>query len=232
MPRHWTLTARCSARSAMLPALVQEEPAARYKSRRETTTQAATTQLKVLRLHSFSTFNHQIKLFNVFKLGYGGIRAPFKGAFYDFTHLSCRLTSRLSHRIPQFFGVIPGGQSFQIATPSASLTNVTDEGTGFNWTPSVRGMTTLILVGGDNRGVGSGGSVAANVGYGTNQVNNCLSNNSPSSTPGSPAGGTYPTTSSSSSTSNSGSHATFVSCFPIVQKIFGHSINCAEIPAR
>jgi hypothetical protein len=99
-------------------------------------------------------------------------------------------------------GVIPGGQSFVI--PVGSLTDVAFEGTGFNWTPSVRGGTTLLLVGGDDNGLGSAGSGSYNVGFGVNPDNSCLNNTSPSSTPGTPAGGSYPTSPSNPGTNNGG----------------------------
>jgi hypothetical protein len=67
------------------------------------------------------------------------------------------------------------------------------EGTGFPWDPSIRAGTTLILVGGDNRGNGSGGSTTNLVSAGIQSNISCLSNASPSSTAGNPAGGTYPT---------------------------------------
>ncbi|KAJ7686668.1 hypothetical protein B0H17DRAFT_707809 [Mycena rosella] len=57
---------------------------------------------------------------------------------------------------PTFQGVIPGGQSFNI--PQGAITNVASQGTGFSWTPPLRGMTTVLLVGGDNRGTGSAGA--------------------------------------------------------------------------
>ena len=50
-----------------------------------------------------------------------------------------------------------------------------------------------MLIAGDNRGNGTGGSILNVVSAGTNQDGSCLSNTSPSSTPGSPAGGSYPT---------------------------------------
>lgn len=52
--------------------------------------------------------------------------------------------------------------------------------------------TTVIIVGGDDRGVGTAGSVMFTVGNGFSG-NDCLNSQSPSSTPGSPAGGSYPT---------------------------------------
>ena len=91
-------------------------------------------------------------------------------------------------RTPTFVGVIPGGQSFTI--PESNITNLQGEGTGFSWTPSIRGGSTLVVVGGDNRGAGTGGSAFYVVSDGSTS---CLSATSPSSTPGSPAGGSYPT---------------------------------------
>ena len=67
------------------------------------------------------------------------------------------------------------------------------EGTGFTWQPSLRGGTTIILVGGDNRGNGSAGSTTNLVSSGVENDISCLSDTSPSSTAGSPAGGAYPT---------------------------------------
>lgn len=100
--------------------------------------------------------------------------------------------------IPTFQGLIPGGQSFDI--PQGQITSVDSEGTGFSWTPSVRAGSTVIIVAGDNRGRGDGGSAPFIVGYGDNS---CLNDNSPSSTPGSPAGGSYPTSTSGSDQKNS-----------------------------
>ncbi|KAF9489241.1 hypothetical protein BDN71DRAFT_1512320 [Pleurotus eryngii] len=96
--------------------------------------------------------------------------------------------------VPSFLGIIPGGQSFSV--PQGSLSNVPSQGTGFSWTPSVRAGTTLIIAGGDNRGAGSAGSSLNTVSAGINPNNDCLNGNSPSSTPGSPAGGSYPTNTS------------------------------------
>jgi hypothetical protein len=105
---------------------------------------------------------------------------------------------------PQFYGVIPGGQSFQIQ--EGSLSNVTQEGLGFDWNVPVRVGTTVMVIGGDNRGIGTAGSITQSVQAGTGVVNNtCLTDSSPSSTPGTPAGGSYPTNSQSSSTGNNSS---------------------------
>lgn len=103
----------------------------------------------------------------------------------------CRL------RTPFFLGVIPGGQSFQIPVPADNLTVVSEQGLGFTWYPSVRASTLVILVAGDNRGPGSGGSAPYLVNYSENST--CLNDLSPSSTAGSPAGGSYPTTTSAGS---------------------------------
>ena len=109
---------------------------------------------------------------------------------YPIVLICCHPTSP-SQRTPNFLGVIPGGQSF--AVPESNLTNVQSEGTGFSWTPSIRAGTTLILVGGDNRGNGSAGSTTNLISSGINNDISCLSDSSPSSTAGNPAGGSYPT---------------------------------------
>ncbi|KAI8969409.1 hypothetical protein BD414DRAFT_279700 [Trametes punicea] len=88
-----------------------------------------------------------------------------------------------------FQGVIPGGQSFQI--PEGPITPQAGEGVGFQWTPSVRVGTLILLVGGDDRGLGSAGSNQYTMQAGNSL--SCLNDTSPSSTPGSPAGGSYPT---------------------------------------
>ena len=98
------------------------------------------------------------------------------------------------HSTPTFQGVIPGGQSFSV--PEGSLSTVPQQGLGFSWTPSVRAGTTLLLLGGDDRGPGTAGSAVYIVNQGDNS---CLSDLSPSSTPGSPAGGSYPTSTSGAS---------------------------------
>jgi hypothetical protein len=105
---------------------------------------------------------------------------------------------------PQFYGIIPGGNSLQI--PQSPLSTVPNEGLGFNWTVDVRTGTTFMLMGGDNRGIGSGGSAQYSISGGItgNDNGGCLSNSSPSSTPGSPAGGAYPTSTSGAGTDGSG----------------------------
>jgi len=112
----------------------------------------------------------------------------------------CRLS-----RTVDVFAVIPGGQSIEIV--QGTLTTVANEGLGFNWSVPVRVGTTVMLVVGDSRGIGSAGSVQQNVQQGESGIDNsCLNASSPSSTPGSPAGGAYPTGSNGAGTGgNSGS---------------------------
>ncbi|KAF9524374.1 hypothetical protein CPB83DRAFT_616692 [Crepidotus variabilis] len=92
------------------------------------------------------------------------------------------------NRSPNYLGIIPGGQSFEIPQ-----SNISKQG-GINWQPSLQSSTTLILVAGDARGNGTGGSVLYTVSTGAAFDKSCLNENSPSSTPGNPAG-SYPTAS-------------------------------------
>lgn len=68
----------------------------------------------------------------------------------------------------------------------------------------------MILVGGDGRGIGTAGSAPYTINPGDNT---CLSDVSPSSTAGSPAGGAYPTSTDGAGTGNSGGSGC-VSHFP------------------
>lgn len=77
-----------------------------------------------------------------------------------------------------FYGLIPGGESFQIPVPSGATTE-------FDWTANVRQGSSVLIVAGDSTGIGLGGSALFNVNSGGTS---CLNNNSPSSTLGSPAG--------------------------------------------
>ncbi|KAG6896394.1 hypothetical protein C0992_008603 [Termitomyces sp. T32_za158] len=101
-----------------------------------------------------------------------------------------------------FLGVIPGGQSFAI--PESNITNIDSQGTGFSWTPNLRGGTTLIVVGGDTRGNGTAGSSLNVVSSGPSNIGSCLNDASPSSTPGSPAGGSYATSTSEAGNGSGG----------------------------
>ena len=131
---------------------------------------------------------------NARRHAYGGTVPQSKGQIHHFLTHQLLISSNLQSSTPNFLGVIPGGQSFAI--PQGDITDVTSEGTGFSWTPSLRGGTTLILVGGDNRGNGTGGSTLNTVSTGIDNIGSCLNDASPSSTPGSPAGGSYPTSES------------------------------------
>jgi len=117
---------------------------------------------------------------------------------------------------PTFYAVIPGGESFQI--PAGPVTTVTGDGTGFNWTANVRAGNTLIIGAGDDRGLNSGGSNPFTVQAGQFPSNACLNDTSPSSTPGSPAGGTYPTSINGSGTGGGGSSS---KTGPIVGGVIG-----------
>ena len=79
-----------------------------------------------------------------------------------------------------------------------TLSTVKSEGYGFNWIVPVRTSTTVLLVGGDNRGIGAAGWTQQNINLGDHST--CLNSSSPSSTPGSPAGGAYPTGSNGAGT--------------------------------
>ena len=87
-----------------------------------------------------------------------------------------------------FYGVIPGGDSFSI--PQGPLSTTSDTKIGFNWTVDIASGTDFIIVGGDDRGIGTGGHVPYEVVPSSDS--SCLSGTSPSSTAGSPAG-SYPT---------------------------------------
>jgi len=91
----------------------------------------------------------------------------------------------------QFYGVIPGGQCFPLN--EGTFSNVSGAGYGFNCTVPVQAGTTVLVVGGDSRGIGSGGweQIVIN----PSDSYSCLDSSSPSSTPGSPAGVSYSTSS-------------------------------------
>lgn len=94
--------------------------------------------------------------------------------------------------------MIPGGQCFSIKEEFS--------GNGFNCTVPVRAGTTVLLVGGDGRGIGSGGWEQMVIKPSNNQA--CLDSSSPSSTPSpssassSPVGGASPTSSGGGGGSN------------------------------
>ena len=66
------------------------------------------------------------------------------------------LKTMMFHRTPSFVGVIPGGRSISILATSG-ITNVAEEGSGFDWLPNVLKGTDIVFVSGDDRGMGAGG---------------------------------------------------------------------------
>jgi hypothetical protein len=94
-----------------------------------------------------------------------------------------------SCRTVNLYGTIPGGTSFAIPQGSLSSNNAT--GTGFNWAVDIVGGTNVLFIGNDDRGIGAGGVAAVTIA--DTLDSSCLNNNSPSSTAGNPAGGSYPT---------------------------------------
>ena len=144
----------------------------------------------------------------------GGIQIKSTGAFSIRPESTLELASATSvsntfhhaYRTVTFYGVIPGGDTFNI--PQGSLSTVdpnisgpTQPGTGFSWTVDITGGTNILLVGSDDRGIGSGGTAPFTVAYSTNTT--CLNRTSPSSTVGNPAGGSYPTSTGDSSSGSS-----------------------------
>jgi hypothetical protein len=157
----------------------------------------------------FSASTLLVDSLNVNQYGCGGKRLSSMGAsLRQYFLIRCGLTVFIHHDTPpcrtvNFYGTIPGGTSFTI--PQGSLSTDNNTGTGFNWTADIAGGTNVLLIGSDDRGIGSGGSAGFTIAYAAN--NSCLNNNSPSSTAGNPAGGSYPTSTSESSNNGSGSHS-------------------------
>ena len=139
------------------------------------------------------TVSHNVKRF-----GGGGVKISSLGAFSIHPQSASAITISdgilhlMAYSTVNFYGVIPGGDSFII--PQGPLSTTNDTGTGFSWAVDITGGTNVLIIGGDDRGTGTGGVAPFTVGYSTN--GSCLSNISPSSTPGSPAGGSYPTSTS------------------------------------
>ena len=107
----------------------------------------------------------------------------------------------LSLSTPIFLGLIPGGQSYVLPEGEITADPTGDTGTGFSWLPNLRAGTTFLLVGGNARGNGTGGAVTYVIAPGDES---CLSDSSPSSTPGIPAGSSATSTVDPSSTTESG----------------------------
>jgi hypothetical protein len=120
---------------------------------------------------------------------------------FHFTILPITYLSILLYSTPSFVGIIPGGNSFQIPAGKTDDESASGHGIGFNYTANIRGGTQLLLVASDNRGNGTGGIVPFTVANGPNDDESCLNDQSPSSTPGTPAGGSYPTSTDGSGVS-------------------------------
>ena len=142
---------------------------------------------------------------NVNRFGCVGIKKPSTGAFSVRPRSASTITlidgflHLLAYSTVKFYGVIPWGESFNI--PQGPLSTTIGAGTGFNRTVDITVGTNFHVVGGDDRGIGSGGFEGYTVDYSSN--NSCLNSASPSSTPGIPVGSNFPTsTSGSPSTSN------------------------------
>ncbi|KAF8258154.1 hypothetical protein EI94DRAFT_1755449, partial [Lactarius quietus] len=67
-----------------------------------------------------------------------------------------------------FYGVIPGGDAFNI--PQSSLSTNNSTGTGFSWTVDITGGTNILIIGGDGRGIGTGGVAPFTVAYSANNT--------------------------------------------------------------
>ena len=105
-----------------------------------------------------------------------------------------------SPRSVQFYGVIPGGQCFPLS--EGTFSTVSGYGYGFDCTVPVQAGTTVVLVGGDSRGIGTGGWAPMVIKQSGSQ--SCLDSSSPSSTPGSPAGSSPTSSGDVYATSSSG----------------------------
>ncbi|KIL62410.1 hypothetical protein M378DRAFT_165776 [Amanita muscaria Koide BX008] len=93
---------------------------------------------------------------------------------------------------PKFAGIIPGGVSFSILAESG-ITNTSDEGIGFSWLPRLSQGTQILIVGGDDRGLGAGGSAEFTTAH--SDDSSCVTAGSPSTTPGTVAGAVNTTSS-------------------------------------
>lgn len=185
-----TLTCYCY-RSATVQGSEQEERALQHKFKQVAAIPAVMVTHKCLR-PSVSVPTQQTSSCSAAQYEYGGIQLSLQGKYSSLHRTLSALSLCGLSRTVDVFAVIPGGQSTEIN--QGTLTTVADEGVGFNWSVPVRLGTTVTLVVGDSRGIGSAGSVQQNVQQGESAVNNtCLNASSPSSTPGSPAGGAYPT---------------------------------------
>jgi hypothetical protein len=65
-------------------------------------------------------------------------------------------------------------------------TKTSDEGISFSWLPSIREGTQLVIVGGDNRGLGTGGKAPFTIAH--SDDSSCVTADSAGITPGAVAG--------------------------------------------
>jgi hypothetical protein len=138
------------------------------------------------------------------RFGCGGIKNLLTGTFSISPPQPPSLTFlHTPYRTVDLHGIIPGGNSFDIPQGSLSTNNIT--GTGFSWTVDINGGTDILLIAGDERGIGSAGVAPFTVAFSANS--SCMSGTSPSSTAGSPVGGSYPTSTGASSSGGSGTHS-------------------------
>ncbi|KZV63632.1 hypothetical protein PENSPDRAFT_677941 [Peniophora sp. CONT] len=93
----------------------------------------------------------------------------------------------------RFNGVIPGGNAFDIPV---GTTTKDDNGTGFSWKADISPQTQVYIVAGDDQGPASSAPYTIIA----SDDSSCLASDSPASTAGSPAGGSYPTSTDGSTT--------------------------------
>jgi hypothetical protein len=163
-------------------------PVLKQSSRQVPTTHVTIHQSQPMQ-HTFSTSVHLLPSSNANLHVYGGIKPKPVGAYSPCSH-SCSPTNRIL-RDAQFQGVIPAGESFTI--PVGQLSDVQYQGYGFNWTVNARASTPIFIIAGDERGLGSAGCADFTISSGTEPNNSCIIDNSPSVTPGQPAGAVRPT---------------------------------------
>ena len=193
-------------RSATAAALAQVVPAFRSPFS-NLQTRAVTMPLRRCIPLLISTSTPMVDSLNVRRVSCGGDLMSLGAPIYRSSVIARSNRFRLSRhvllcRTPYFYGIIPGGTAFPIHGPLSSYNGT---GTALNWTVDMVPGTTLSLVGSDGRGIGSGGYAEFVISSTSNS--SCLNDNSPSSTPGNPAG-SYPTGSHPTGSYSTGSYPT------------------------
>ena len=92
----------------------------------------------------------------------------FKGMLFLNNNFNSFPGLTLCNSVPSFLSVIPDGAFRTI--PVGKIDTQPGLGTGFTWRPAIRAKTNLIIVGGDNRGMGSGGFISKFVNPGDSSV--------------------------------------------------------------